>query len=226
MERIVQPELLDDLPADDPRALRSRRDLGRVNWWMGNAAHLAAMLRRLPAVPKRIVELGAGDGCFALQLAQALRPWREVELVLVDRQNAFNQKTQSRIQAAGWRAHLEQADVFDWLNAGERADCIVANLFLHHFEEDPLREMFRLIAAKTPFFAACETRRSRQSLFGSRLVGLIGCGPVTRHDAVISVRAGFRQGELSGLWPAAARWKTEEFEAGLATHCFMAMAPS
>ena len=34
--RVVIPELLDHLPADEPEALRSRRDLRRVNWLMGN----------------------------------------------------------------------------------------------------------------------------------------------------------------------------------------------
>ena len=42
MNRIVQPELLDELPPDDPRAMRSRRDLRRINAWMRNHAIMAA----------------------------------------------------------------------------------------------------------------------------------------------------------------------------------------
>ena len=34
MERVVQPELLDELPARDPRAARSRRDIQRLNLLM------------------------------------------------------------------------------------------------------------------------------------------------------------------------------------------------
>ena len=41
MKRIVQPELLDSLPPGDPRAMRSRRDLRRVNAWMRNHAIMA-----------------------------------------------------------------------------------------------------------------------------------------------------------------------------------------
>src|ERR1035441_6973362 len=37
MERCLKPELLDELPRDDPSAVQSRRDLLRVNAWMGNA---------------------------------------------------------------------------------------------------------------------------------------------------------------------------------------------
>ena len=33
---------------------------------------------------------------------------------------------------------------------------------------------------------------------------------MTRHDAVVSVRAGFRDGELSALWPHEPGWKLDE----------------
>ena len=48
---------------------------------------------------------------------------------------------------------------------------------------------------------ACEPRRSRLALGLSHLVWLLGCGPVTYHDAVISVRAGFTGDDLTTLWP-------------------------
>ncbi len=44
MTRRLHPELLDELPPEDPRALRSRRDLQRLNVWMGN---VGAMVRDL-----------------------------------------------------------------------------------------------------------------------------------------------------------------------------------
>ncbi len=44
MNRIVKPELLDELPPADPRAVRSRRDLRRVNAWMRNHAIMARAL--------------------------------------------------------------------------------------------------------------------------------------------------------------------------------------
>jgi hypothetical protein len=36
MKREIERELLDELPADDPRAIRSRRDLRRVHRWMSD----------------------------------------------------------------------------------------------------------------------------------------------------------------------------------------------
>jgi hypothetical protein len=60
------------------------------------------------------------------------------------------------------------------------------------------------------------------ALQASRLLGLIGCNEVTRHDAVVSVRAGFVDQELSALWPERTRWHLQEEAAGLFSHCFVA----
>ena len=60
-------------------------------------------------------------------------------------------------------------------------------------------------------------------LAGSHLIGLLGAGPVTREDAVLSVRAGFRARELSDLWPNRENWILHEYPAGLFSHCFLAI---
>ena len=68
---MVEPEWLDMLPAADPRAQRSRRELARVNALMANASIVAARLRA-GAIPSPIVDLGAGDGRFTLRFLRAL----------------------------------------------------------------------------------------------------------------------------------------------------------
>jgi hypothetical protein len=59
-------------------------------------------------------------------------------------------------------------------------------------------------------------------LFCSRLLWAIGCNAVTRHDAVVSVRAGFSGGELSALWPDQQNWRLTEQRAGMFSHLFIA----
>lgn len=44
--RKLTPELLDHLPHDDPSALRSRRDLLRINLFMGNESKLKNQIHR------------------------------------------------------------------------------------------------------------------------------------------------------------------------------------
>ena len=214
--RILEPEWLDTLPEDDARAQRSRRDLVRVNALMGNVGVVAGLLRdALPAGRAwRIAEVGAGDGTFAARVLARLRG--QGELILVDRGCA------PTVAVEGWRVRAERADVFDWLERAPPLDAVFANLFLHHFDDAALRRMLAGIAARAPVFAACEPRRSRLAVAGASLLGLIGCNDVTRHDAVVSVRAGFNGRELASLWPAASGVRLEERRRGLFSHAFSA----
>jgi hypothetical protein len=225
--RTLEPEWLDELPAGDPRAVRSRRDLRRINALMMNSALVACELRRaFPAhPPQAIAEIGAGDGTFMLRVAKKLLPeWRMMDAVLVDQQNLVSPATGAELGALGWRTQVVAADVFAWLAQpdGPHFDVIVANLFLHHFDAARLSALLSLVARRARVLIACEPRRAGGALVGSHLLGVIGCNDVTRHDAVASVRAGFKNRELSGLWPAAGAWDLQERAHGLFSHCFVA----
>jgi hypothetical protein len=227
LKRLIQPELLDELPPGDVRAIRSRRDLCRVNSWMGNAQIMARELQAAFAqyLSFQVVELGAGDGRFLLQVAQLLREQgRRPEAVLVDRQNLLRPETAARFESLNWRVHPVIGDALRWLRAanGESAQGVLANLFLHHLHDDQLRELFRHAAAKSRVFIAVEPRRSELTLLTSRMLWLIGCNAVTRRDAVSSVQAGFAGRELSALWPAAPGWELAERPAGPFSHLFVA----
>ena len=171
----------------------------------------------------RIAEVGGGDGTLMLRIAREMTELDSAELTLVDRQPVLSAETTALYAKQNWQVTVCASDVFDWL-AEEQAsyDAIVANLFLHHFEPPQLAKLFALAALRTPLFVACEPLRARLPLIGSRLVGLLGCNDVTRHDAVLSVRAGFKDKELSQLWPQGGSWKVDEGRAGLFSHLFIA----
>jgi SAM-dependent methyltransferase len=224
MARRVEPEWLDSLPPEDARARRSRRDLVRVNALMANASIVGDALSRW--LPKReglrLVELGAGDGRFAARILRRLQG-RAGEMVLVDRAPCVDEEAVIAMQRAGWTVRSERADAIEFLGrTSSSCDAIVANLFLHHLEEADLRQLLQRAARRTPLFVACEPRRSTVALVGSRLLGLIGCNDVTRHDAVASVRAGFSGRELTSLWPADGAWSLQEDPRGLFSHAFVA----
>ena len=227
LARSVEAETLDHLREDDPRAIRSRRDLRRINRIMGNTGIVDSLLSRsLSRPPLRIAELGAGDGSLLLRLAKRrARSWPAVTLILVDRQNLLSAATHAAFADLGWTVHAAAMDVFAWLEREDhpRYDAIVANLFVHHFEADALPRLFRAIAQITECFVACEPRRARVPLLGSHLVGAVGANAVTRRDAVLSVRAGFRDRELSACWPNDGQWHTTETGARLFSHTFAAV---
>jgi len=232
-QRVVESEWLDTLAADDPRAIRSRGDLRRINRLMATQTLLGQSLDTLleGAAQARLVELGAGDGTLALRLARRLsRRWPKATLGLLDLQPTISDATLAGFRALGWQVEVIRADVLDWLaqpqagaaREGGVGPILFANLFVHHFEGPRLQALLTGISHRAHGFACLEPRRSQTALLGSRLLGAIGCNDVTRHDAVTSVRAGFSAQELSACWPGAGHWDLQESAAGLFSHRFQA----
>jgi hypothetical protein len=238
LARVVAAEMLDHLAPDDPAARRSRRDLVRVHRAMGTRSIVSRGWRRLlsprpSSEPLRILELGAGDGSLLLGVARSLAPhWPPVRLTLLDRQPVVSPTTLAAYAALGWSAQVRVADVLTWAarsddaapgRASSRWDLITTALFLHHFEPGDLDAVLAAAASRTNRFFACEPRRSWLPLVGSHLVGALGANAVTREDAVLSVHAGFRDGEIGAAWPlGGGAWHICESAAGVFSHCFSA----
>jgi hypothetical protein len=222
MKRIDEAELLDELPASDPRAIRSRRDLRRVNFWMGNPIIAAkALTASFVGAPKQIIDLGAGDGNSLLQIVKRTG-WAGINVTLVDRHHITSQETIESFLKLGSPATVVAADVFDWLQAADSSEIILANLFLHHFDDARLSLLLEMISERAELFIAVEPRRRAFPTLCAPLLRLIGCNDVTRHDAVVSIRAGFRDDEISKLWPASKNWRLTERSAGPFSHLFIA----
>lgn len=228
-------EILDELEPNDPRAVRSRRDLERVNRFMGAPGILARALHRAltrvapPRGPPRLLELGAGDGALTLAVASRLAAsWPGVELTLLDRQRLLSPATDSAFARLGWPVRCLTVDALEWARAPlpahvpPRWSVVLANLFLHHFDDGRLGELLAAVAMRCDAFVALEPRRGAMALAGAHLLGALAVNDVTRHDGVLSVRAGFRERELSVLWPVGESWRCEEHRAGLFSHLFRA----
>jgi hypothetical protein len=184
--RVVIPEILDHLPADDPEALRSRRDLRRVNFLMGNERWVCRALQRFPNNTMRgIVEIGAGEGALCGKLAR-LFPQAPVA--------AYDLAPRPPDLAPGVAWH--RGDLFD-APPPEEAGVLVANLFLHHFEAEELAALGRWMRG-FQVLAINEPDRSRLP----HLLGWLAhpwINRVTRHDMHVSIDAGFAQGEIGRL---------------------------
>lgn len=190
MKRCVEPELLDSLPADDPAAIASRRDLRLINRLMGNTRWLRRTLLGRIRPQDLVVELGAGDGTLgkslrwdgeytALDLAPMPEDWPE----------NFDW-VQGDFFTVG-RDHLAKASV------------VVGGLILHHFSADALRSLGDSIkCARLLIF--CEPARRSLHLWQGQALRLLGINHITQHDLPVSVRAGFLGTDLTemlGLGP-------------------------
>jgi hypothetical protein len=197
-KRVVIPELLDHLPADDPEAMRSRRDLRRINLLMGNERWVCRTVRQFPeAAGRGVVEIGAGDGILCGKLA---RLFPHATVAAYDLAPAPGD-LDSRVE---WH----RGDVFAAPAPGA-GGVLVANLFLHHFEEDSLAVLGRWFE-KFDVLVFNEPDRARLPRFLGWLMHP-WINRVTRHDMHVSIRAGFTTGEISGLLGLdPARWLIRE----------------
>jgi hypothetical protein len=230
LQRQVLPEHLDVLPVDDPVARRSRRDLQRVHRVMRSLTILRRAVGELSMTrqPRKILELGAGDGSLMLRFAQSMRPpWRDVEVTFIDRQDLIGPEIRKPLDLLGWKVQVLRIDALDWARAAfdQRYDLCVTTLFLHHFQLSALEELLRAVGARCRAFVACEPRRNRAAWIGSHLLAFLGANEVTREDGVTSVVAGFAGHELTALWPPNGKsWRLQEYFAWPFTHCLVADA--
>ena len=83
--RQIKREILDDFDAKDPQAKRSRRDLRRINLFMGNMRWIREEIQQLTNqtdIKLNIIEIGSGDG----QFLQSLKHIKGLNLKGVDLQ--------------------------------------------------------------------------------------------------------------------------------------------
>ena len=191
VNRLVLPEMLDELDAMDQRAIRSRRDLRLVNWFMRGESWILGELKKILGFV-RVVELGAGSGHLAKSIHAC---WPGLEVVCVD----LTPRPEHLDEHVSWW----QGDVFDY-DGYDQGTVVVTNLFLHHFEQPELLALGRKIRGVRALLAA-EPHRSKMSLLMGRCLSPF-VNDVTRHDMATSIRAGFRSGELAKMLGMSFDW--------------------
>ena len=189
--RLVEPELLDALPSSDPDAVRSRRDLRLINQLMGNNRWILRQLQRLgqDLASGENWELGSGDGLLGAGAAERFGEG-------AFRITALDLAPRAPFWPAGWDWH--QADILETAKQSPRADLVIANLVLHHFQDAGLAMIGRWISAANTVIAV-EPLRARFPHALAYTMRLLDINHVTREDIHTSIRAGFRDRELPEL---------------------------
>lgn len=177
--RKLTPELLDHLPHDAPGVARSRRDLRRINFVMGNDRWI---LRNIPEKTSAITEIGAGEG-HMLSSVSRKHPGTPITAYDLAPRPAGLPRTITWIQA----------DIFTQ-PPPEQGGTLIANLFLHHFTDIQLAGLSKWISGFETIITSEPLRARTPLLLGKIAAPLIH--PITRHDMRVSIEAGFRLGEL------------------------------
>ena len=197
MPRQLQSELLDTLPPDHPDALHSRRDLRLINLVMGNHRWMVRTVGGLLRDDECVLEIGAGTGELAQRLAASGHRVAGLDLAP---------------QPTGWPGEREwhHANLLTFASYA-RFEAVIGNLIFHHFSPTELTALGRTLGKSVRVIVACEPARQEisQRLF-ALIAPLFRANHVTRHDARVSIAAGFRGDELPhalGLDPAAWNWR-------------------
>ena len=122
-ERVLEPEWLDELPDDEPRAVASRRDLRRLNVFMNHAGLIARALRNIPR-PERILDIGAGDGSFTLRFIKTAG-WKNIDVALLDRAATIPATVREGFRALGCNLAAVQSDVLQGFGQIGTVDCVM-----------------------------------------------------------------------------------------------------
>ena len=184
--------------------MRSRRDLRRINALMGNARIIAAVLGRTGA--RACASPTSAAATARLMRARGAHiSRRESNVTIVDR-------------IAGPRRASSSCAA-----PGKRSTPSSANLFLHHLDDATCATCLRSPrSARRSSSPASRAARARAA--GEPLLWVLGCNEVTRHDAVVSVRAGFTGKRAVGGVAAAAAGSSSERAALALQPLFVARA--
>jgi len=185
--RKIVPELLDSASPDDVTA--NLADLQRINRFFGGRQTLRAVLRPLARPGLTILDIGAASADHASALPNA----RVVSLDL----------SESHLR----RGHGPRvaADAFALPFPPRSFDLVMANLFLHHFENEAIVRLLQSFAALARLgIVVNDLERSRLAWsFLPLTAPLLRWNPITLHDGPVSVAAGFRPAELADLFHSA-----------------------
>jgi ubiquinone/menaquinone biosynthesis C-methylase UbiE len=186
--RIIRHELLDEQTPEAGE--KSLRDLVRINRFLGGHEASRKALRSVaPSGPFTVLDVGAGSGDTGGAIRAAF-PGATVTS-LDYKAHHLRAASQPKINADAFRLPVRSRS-FDFVHC---------SLFLHHFDDRSVIELFRGFreAARVAVIVNDLERHWMAYHFLPATAWLFGWDPITLHDGPISVQAAFTPNELRDL---------------------------
>lgn len=204
MNRIHEPELMDDPSLNERTHLDALVGLERLNFWSFSAAALWSPLRHIAqsvARPLRILDIAAGGGDVTICLWRCARKFGMP--LRVDGCDC----SQRAVDYASRKASDSGADVrFFRLDAltdefPEQYDVLMNSLFMHHLDDhQAVTLLARMLSAAQVGILINDLERSRINLLLVTLATrVLTSSPVVHNDGPASVRAAFTIDEMKTL---------------------------
>ena len=203
--RATATEFLDRPDCDPALAAASYRFMEMVNCYFGGIRTVRRFLAaetagRHAGAPLRILDIGSGSCDIPLAVSRWARangiPLHFTCLEMAG--HAVDIARQQLARAGDPAVQLLQADALTHQPA-EPYDCAVASMCFHHFSNAQILTLLqKLRGFVINSVLINDLRRSRLASLAARLL-LVSAAAGVRHDALLSIRRGFKIGELSAL---------------------------
>jgi len=188
-ERCIVPEMLDHAPIDVARA--SLRDLARINRYLGGYYVLGKLFDRVAKAGDRfsVLDIGAASGDMG---AAIRRRYPRAQVTSLDyKGDHLDEAADPKLVADAFRLPFRPASF----------DFAFSSLFLHHFTNDQVVELFRSFRglARRAVLAIDLERGPLAYHFLPSTRWLFGWHDITINDGQISVAAALKKDELLAL---------------------------
>jgi len=217
--RSTQKEFMDDLQCSGSDVDQTLRELEFINRWLGGNEVTLSSLRRisekLPKKTLRIVDIGCGGGdMLILILKWAQKKEISVELLGLDA-NPYIVDF-AKINTASYpQITIDQCDILSDEFAAQKFDLVFATLFLHHFSNKELIEIFnRLKDQANIAILINDLHRHFLAYYSIKwLTNWFSKSKMVPFDAPLSVSKAFTRNEIKGILKEAGinnyilRWK-------------------
>jgi 2-polyprenyl-3-methyl-5-hydroxy-6-metoxy-1,4-benzoquinol methylase len=229
-QRSKAVEIMDDLQFHDEVVFQTLCELDFINQWLGgNAVSLSALENVWRKIPKEhsiaIADLGCGSGEMLRLIAKnAIRDNRNVRLTGID---ANPHIVKYAIGHSGDFANVkfEALNIFSADFQSRNFDIVLATLFLHHFSDEELINIFMALKKQVNIgIIVNDIHRHPLAYYSIKwLTSLFSKSSMVKYDAPLSVLRAFKREELKSVlknagienfelkWRWAFRWQLTIF---------------
>jgi len=208
--RSVAEEVMDDLNCEGEVVYQTLRELDVINQWLGgNAVTLSALKKLWVTIPAQqslsIADLGCGSGEMLRIIAKlGQQQNRSVTLYGFDANpNITAYATSHSVNHKN--IFFDTTNVFDATFQNQKFDIIIATLFMHHFTDQQLIDLFRSWKQQARVgIIINDIHRHPLAYYSIKwLTQLFSKSAMVKYDAPLSVLRAFKKSELKKLLNAA-----------------------